>query len=279
MPEPERFGQPPTGASSPIHGPADGGSLRFERHGRSDVLACIELFDGLPRVVESVAAAVADGRSRAGDVYVPTGDPAAELLHHERGPDPDRHTSPDGRESVVALMEAGDLFGEMSLFDGLAAPPRRGPSSRRRCAGALRVRCARRSPSSRPRCGTWSRPSPAGLTTDGALADAIFLAPGADCEATARVGRRVRRLRPATHARELSHMVGRSRERVNRRSRRSSGSGGSSRPTAATASRPRAAQPALLGVTRRPGATRRQRRRRGARAGRGVGTNPCSASG
>ena len=25
----------------------------------------------------------------------------------------------DGRESMVALMERGDLFGEMSLFDGL----------------------------------------------------------------------------------------------------------------------------------------------------------------
>jgi CRP-like cAMP-binding protein len=30
--------------------------------------------------------------------------------------------STDGRESLVALMEAGDLFGEMSLFDDQARP-------------------------------------------------------------------------------------------------------------------------------------------------------------
>ena len=45
-------------------------------------------------------------------------DPGEELFVVESGRIAIANRSFDGRESVVALMEAGDVFGEMSLFDG-----------------------------------------------------------------------------------------------------------------------------------------------------------------
>src|SRR5262249_20671838 len=45
------------------------------------------------------------------------GDEADELFVVRSGRIAGGRRSPDGRESLVALMESGDLFGEMSMFD------------------------------------------------------------------------------------------------------------------------------------------------------------------
>ena len=146
----------------------------------------------------------------------------------------------DGRESVVALMERGDLFGEMPLFDGLP-PLGRGP-------GARAVARSSPSPTTPLRAALRGR-SPTLLwkvvallagrirNIDEALADSVFL------DVTGRTAKRLLELAgeadefslPITQE-ELAGMVGASRERVNKAIARSSGSAGSSRPTAATAS-------------------------------------------
>lgn len=53
-----------------------------------------------------------------GDVVFSEADPAAELYVVTSGRIAISNRSVDGRESVLALMGAGDLFGEMALFDG-----------------------------------------------------------------------------------------------------------------------------------------------------------------
>ena len=51
-------------------------------------------------------------------------DIALELFIVQRGRIAISNRSPDGRESLVALLGAGELFGEMSLFDGLGRSAR-----------------------------------------------------------------------------------------------------------------------------------------------------------
>jgi len=124
----------------------------------------------------------------------------------------------DGRESVVALMEPGDLFGEMGLFDGhgrSAAARALEPSSVVAVPyGAVRA-VFERDPAL-----LW--PVVALLAgrirvTDEALADAMFL------DVTGRTAKRLLDLAgesdefelPVTQE-ELAGMVGASRERVNK---------------------------------------------------------------
>jgi len=52
-----------------------------------------------------------------GDALFAEGEPATELFLVKSGRIAISNRSFDGRESVVALMERGDLFGEMPLFD------------------------------------------------------------------------------------------------------------------------------------------------------------------
>ncbi len=126
--------------------------------------------------------------------------------------------STDGRELVVALMEPGDLFGEMSLFDGAG-----------RSAGA---RTLERSsllavPYGPVRAAIEQRPAVLWdalallarrlRTTDAALADNVFL------DVLGRTAKRLLELSggqdefdlPVTQE-ELAGMVGASRERVNK---------------------------------------------------------------
>src|SRR2546421_332209 len=56
---------------------------------------------------------------RRGDVLFSEGAEPDELFVVVSGRIAVANKSTDGRESVVALMEAGDVFGEMPLFDGL----------------------------------------------------------------------------------------------------------------------------------------------------------------
>jgi CRP/FNR family cyclic AMP-dependent transcriptional regulator len=65
-------------------------------------------------------AATADERTlRRGDVLFAEGEESNTLYVVTEGRVAIANKSIDGRESVVALMEPGDLFGEMPLFDGL----------------------------------------------------------------------------------------------------------------------------------------------------------------
>jgi len=84
------------------------------------MLSTTRLFQGLPPdAVAAVAAGSSVRRLRRHDVVFEEGDLASELFLVQEGLIAIANKSSDGRESVVALMEPGDLFGEISLFDGL----------------------------------------------------------------------------------------------------------------------------------------------------------------
>src|SRR5690606_16531715 len=101
----------------------------------ADVLAEVDLFGSLPpEAVERIAAAAQPRTLRRGDVLFKEGDEGNELFVVESGRIAIANKSFDGRESVVALMEAGDVFGEMSLFD-----PSLGRSAEARALEASRV--------------------------------------------------------------------------------------------------------------------------------------------
>ena len=70
--------------------------------------------DALAKVVE----AGRDLEMLRGDVLFREGDDPDELFVVVSGRIAIANKSIDGRESMVALMEEGDLFGEMGLFDG-----------------------------------------------------------------------------------------------------------------------------------------------------------------
>ncbi len=124
----------------------------------------------------------------------------------------------DEKESIVALMEAGDLFGEMSLFDGLER------SATARALEPSEVLVVPYEPirtvlEDRPTL-LWHMVSLLARrlrTTDAALADSMFL------DVTGRTAKRLLELAggldefslPVTQE-ELAGMVGASRERVNK---------------------------------------------------------------
>jgi CRP/FNR family transcriptional regulator, cyclic AMP receptor protein len=83
------------------------------------VLQGVELFAGLDEVLlGTVVAELREERYRRGDILFSEGDTPDALYVVVDGRIAIANKSVDGRESVVALMEAGDLFGEMGLFDG-----------------------------------------------------------------------------------------------------------------------------------------------------------------
>jgi len=85
----------------------------------SRLLASTELFASLPPdVVDQLRGAASLRRYRRGDLVFCQGDDAAELFVLQAGQVAIATRSADGRESVVAVLEAGALFGEMPLFDG-----------------------------------------------------------------------------------------------------------------------------------------------------------------
>jgi len=124
----------------------------------------------------------------------------------------------DGRESMVALMERGDLFGEMALFDGL------GRSAEARALEPSEVLAIPFGPlrdiyEARPSLlwGVVRLLAGRLRNTDTALADSVFL------DVTGRTAKRLLELAdgadeftlPITQE-ELAGMVGASRERVNK---------------------------------------------------------------
>jgi CRP-like cAMP-binding protein len=170
--------------------------------------------DALAKVVE----AGRDVEMRRGDVLFREGDDPDELFVVVSGRIAIANKSIDGRESMVALMEEGDLFGEMGLFDG------RGRSAEARALETSVVTAVPYGP-----VRNLYQDDPALLwrvvamlagrlrTMDAALADSVFL------DVTGRTAKRLLDLAgeedefslPITQE-ELAGMVGASRERVNK---------------------------------------------------------------
>jgi CRP-like cAMP-binding protein len=185
----------------------------------ASLLREVELFADL--TPDELARLVASARERdlqRGDVLFSEGDEPDQLFVVASGRIAIANKSVDGRESMVALMERGDLFGEMALFDQL------GRSAEARALEASRVIAIPFGPlqdmySARPQL-LWTvvRLLAGRLrNTDEALADSVFL------DVTGRTAKRLLEVAagadefqlPVTQE-ELAGMVGASRERVNK---------------------------------------------------------------
>jgi CRP/FNR family transcriptional regulator, cyclic AMP receptor protein len=184
-----------------------------------DQIKTVELFHDLDGpALADLATASSQRRLARGDVLFSESDEPTELFVVLSGRLAMVNRSVDGRESVVALMEAGDLFGEMPLFDGQNrstdgralepsevisipyAPLRRlyaeQPAQLWRVVGLLANRLR---------------------VMDGVLADSVFL------DVTGRTAKRLLEIAgeaddfslPVTQE-ELAGIVGASRERVNK---------------------------------------------------------------
>ena len=185
----------------------------------AELLARAELFGELAPDEVAVLAEAARAVSFPRNALVfEAGDPAGELYVVRSGRIAIASRAPDGRESVVALMEEGDLFGEMSFFDG---------QGRSALARALEPSELIAVPFPPIRAVLDQRPTLlwpvvallAGRlrSTNSALADTVFL------DVTGRTAKRILELAgdaeefvlPVTQE-ELASMVGASRERVNK---------------------------------------------------------------
>lgn len=168
--------------------------------------------------LQEIAGLAEQSALRRGDVIFAEGEHPDHLYIVVSGRVAIANRSIDGRESMVALMEPGDLFGEMGLFDQL------GRSAEAR---ALEPSTVISVPYSRLRQHYDDRPEAlwgvvrllAGRlrSMDAALADSVFL------DVTGRTAKRLLELAgdsdefvlPVTQE-ELAGMVGASRERVNK---------------------------------------------------------------
>jgi CRP/FNR family cyclic AMP-dependent transcriptional regulator len=185
----------------------------LELLGRSDLFSAFDE-EGLRHLLTGARPL----RCERNDVIFTEGDEADELFVVRKGRIAIGRRSPDGRESLVALMEGGDLFGEMPLFDD---------GDRSASARALEPSELLRIPYELVRDTLDSKPqllwTVVGLlagrlrATDSALADAVFL------DVTGRTAKRMLELAgdadefvlPITQE-ELAGLVGASRERVNK---------------------------------------------------------------
>lgn len=184
-----------------------------------DALSSVTLFEEFTEdELESVLADARDIELNRGQSLFDEDDPAAHLYVVESGRISIGNRSFDGRESMFALMEAGDLFGEMSLFDG------EGRSARAR---ALEWSLVTEFTYASVKAVLEARPSLLWYVVDllsrrlrsmdGALADAFFL------DVTGRTAKRLLEIAgdddvftiPITQE-ELAGLVGASRERVNK---------------------------------------------------------------
>ncbi len=185
----------------------------------TELLKAVELFSDLDdATLDAIASQSSSEVLRRGDVLFAEHDEPKELFVTVSGRIAMVNRSIDGRESVVALMEAGDLFGEMPLFDG---------QNRSTDARALEPSEAIRIPYEPLRELYRAEPSQLWRVVkllanrlramDGVLADSVFL------DVTGRTAKRLLEIAgdasefalPVTQE-ELAGMVGASRERVNK---------------------------------------------------------------
>src|SRR5262245_28331003 len=185
----------------------------------ADLLADVDLFGDLtPDERQQLADASTTEELRRGDVLFHEDDEADTLYVVIEGRIAIAKRSIDGRESVVALMEAGDLFGEMPLFEplGRSAEARALEPSQVLAIGYGPVRDVYQR---RPELlwGVVELMAGRIRNMDVALADSVFL------DVTGRTAKRLVEMAsgadeftlPVTQE-ELAAMVGASRERVNK---------------------------------------------------------------
>jgi CRP/FNR family transcriptional regulator, cyclic AMP receptor protein len=184
-----------------------------------DLLAATEFFAGVDR--ESLARVAATGATRnlvRGDVLFEEASEPDALYIVLSGRVAIAQRSVDGRESVMALMEGGDLLGEMGLLDGL---PRSAEARALESSSVFEIPYGpvRQLFEDQPSLlwGVVRMLSGRLRTTDEALSDSVFL------DVTGRTAKRLLELAgerdefvlPVTQE-ELAGMVGASRERVNK---------------------------------------------------------------
>jgi CRP-like cAMP-binding protein len=184
-----------------------------------ELLARVALFSELEaEELARISDAAMNRGLRRGDVLFAEGDEPDQLFVVVSGRIALANKSTDGRESVVALMEAGDVFGEMPLFDGL------GRSTEARALEPSEVVAIPYGPvqevyEARPML-LWSVVAMLSgriRAMNGELADSVFL------DVTGRTAKRLLEMAgdadefvlPVTQE-ELAGMVGASRERVNK---------------------------------------------------------------
>ncbi|HZM30514.1 MAG TPA: Crp/Fnr family transcriptional regulator [Acidimicrobiales bacterium] len=184
----------------------------------TELLADVDLFGDLtPQELLHLADASTTEELRRGDVLFHEDDEPDRLYVVINGRIAIAKRSIDGRESVVALMEAGDLFGEMGLFlPGRSAEARALEQSQVLSIGFEPVREVYEK---RPELlwGVVALLARRLETMDVALADSVFL------DVTGRTAKRLVEMAagadeftlPVTQE-ELAAMVGASRERVNK---------------------------------------------------------------
>ncbi|HUQ39826.1 MAG TPA: Crp/Fnr family transcriptional regulator [Acidimicrobiales bacterium] len=185
----------------------------------TSLLARSGLFRALDAdAISTIAATARPMELQRNDIVFSEDEPAEHLYVVRTGRIAIAKQASDGRESVVALMEAGDLFGEMSLFDGQG-----------RSAGARALEPSEILSVPFPPIRTVLQARPEQLwgvvellvqrlrSVDDALADSVFL------DVTGRTAKRLLEIAgdddefvlPLTQE-ELAGMVGASRERVNK---------------------------------------------------------------
>jgi len=184
-----------------------------------DLLQDVELLANLnAEEMARVAASAVSLRYLRGDVVFSEGSEPDKLCVVSSGRIAIAKRSIDGRESMVALMERGDVFGEMGLFDG------GGRSAEARALEPSELVELPYAPlhevyEARPQLlwGVVRLLAGRLRSTDSALADSVFL------DVTGRTAKRLLELAgdsdefalPITQE-ELAGMVGASRERVNK---------------------------------------------------------------
>jgi len=182
------------------------------------LLSRTPFFAGLDAAaVETVAGLCVRRELKRNDVLFREGEDATELFVVERGRVAIANRSEDGRESLVALMEAGDLFGEMGLFDGVRSADARALETS--TVVAVPYTPLREALDHQP-SALWSVVELLARrirAVDEALADTVFLdVPGRTAKRLLELAGEGDQFQLPVTQEELAAMVGASRERVNK---------------------------------------------------------------
>jgi len=176
------------------------------------------LFGSLPaELVDTVAAASASRRLDRNDVLFRAGDAASEMFVLQEGRVAIANRSADGKESVMALMEPGDLFGEMGLFDGQRSTDARALEAS--LVVAVPYDAVRGVLDEQPALlwGVVELLASRLRATDEALADSVFIdVPGRTAKRLLELAGDQDEFQLPLTQEELAGMVGASRERVNK---------------------------------------------------------------
>ncbi len=182
------------------------------------LLAPTPFFAGLDGVsIEAVARLCEERDLRRNDVLFRQGEQATELFIVERGRIAISNRSDDGRESLLALMESGDLFGEMGLFDGIRSADARALEA---STVVIVPYAPLRDALDRQPNALWSVVELLARrirAVDEALADTVFLdVPGRTAKRLLELAGEGDQFQLPVTQEELAAMVGASRERVNK---------------------------------------------------------------